>query len=45
MKIVKYIFFEIKASALDNDDVTICKVQISIILILKVGELGRIEYI
>ena len=33
-------FFEIHESALDNGDTTICKVQNSIILILKVRKLG-----
>ena len=44
MKIVKY-FFEIHESALDSAEVTVCKVQISTILLLKIGTLGRIEYI
>ena len=38
-------FFEIHRSALDSVDVTIFKVQNSIILILKIGKLGWIEYI
>ena len=36
-------FFEIHESALGNADTTICKVQNSIILILKVRKLGWIE--
>ena len=36
-------FFEIHESALDNADTTICKVQNSIILTLKVRKLGWIE--
>ena len=44
MRIKKY-FFEIHESALDSVDITICKVQHSTILILKVGKLVRIEYI
>ena len=41
----KNIFFEIHKSALDSVDVTIFKVQILIISILKVEKLGWIEYI
>ena len=42
---MKNIFFEIHECALDSVDVTFGKVQNSIILILKVGKLGWIEYI
>ena len=42
---LKYIFFEIHESSLDSTDLTICKVQNSIILIAKVGKLECIEYI
>ena len=41
--IEKY-FFEIHKSALDSVDVTTFKVQNLIILILKVGKLGWMEY-
>ena len=42
---MKNIFFEIHGSALDSFEVIICKIQISIILVLKVGKLGWIEYV
>ena len=42
---MKNIFFEIHECALDSVDVTFRKVQNSTLLILKVGKLGRIEYV
>ena len=42
---MKNIFFEIHGRALDSFEVIICKIQISIILVLKVWKLGWIEYV
>ena len=42
---MKNIFFEIRKNALEVVDVTIFKAQNSIILILKFGKLGRVEYV
>ena len=44
MSIEKRFFWDLQR-ALDSVNVTICKVQNSIILILKVGKPGGIEYI
>ena len=42
---MKNIFFEIRKNALEVVDVTIFKEQNSIILILKFGKLGQVEYV